>query len=336
MNPSPLVSIVIPTYNREQFLLRSIDSVLNQSYLNVEIIITDNCSTDNTQSIISELKISEKRLQYFRNNYNIGPVANWIKGITHAKGEFVYLLFSDDHLSIDSIEKHINILKSNNDIAFSYSNLYNPTIDRYDYSDTPLGIYNSSSFISGEILPEKSSLSPGSPIKFPVTPACALFRKEDIRKNLRLNFDNPLNVDFSNKNHNGMGNDKALFLLTANDYRFVYHLDETLVYSSPDQFNLSTLYGGQENFYYFLVIFDFIKNKNQNYSKEWSKRCADFYCYLIFNIKFKYLIKILSNEYSRKDFITLLTTLKYLFKKLIIIFRYKMGVIKRKVIHFFK
>ena len=333
MNSRPLISVLIPTYNREKKILRAINSVINQSYNNIEIIISDNCSEDNTEFEVKNIK--DERIFYSRTTSNIGPVNNWLNCLDKAKGEYVYLLFSDDYLDTYCLEKHLNILKCNIDVAFSYSNLYSSNINRIDYNSTPIGIYSSIFFISNQILPEKSSISPGLPIKYPITPACALFRKIDMQKNLKLHFDNPLNIDFSNKFHNGMGNDKALFIFTANDYKYVNHLDEILVYSLPDNNNLSSIYGGQENFYYFLAIFDFIKkNQNNLYDKEWSKRCADFYSYLILKYDFLSLIKSIKNNISKTDIYTFYKTLFYLSLKIYIKLRYKIGIFKKNILAF--
>ncbi|WP_106804525.1 glycosyltransferase family 2 protein [Pseudomonas sp. S5D5] len=92
----PLVSILIPTNNRPDLVVKAIVSALNQSYKNIEVIVTDNSETDETQSVIRALK--DDRLKYIKNEKNIGPVLNWRKALTESSGEFCILLPDDDYL----------------------------------------------------------------------------------------------------------------------------------------------------------------------------------------------------------------------------------------------
>ena len=87
-----LISVIIPTYNRAHLLGRSIQSVLAQTYGNLELLIIDDCSGDNTGEFVKGL--SDERIRYYRNEQNMGPAASKNKGISLAKGEF--LAFQDD------------------------------------------------------------------------------------------------------------------------------------------------------------------------------------------------------------------------------------------------
>lgn len=95
MNTLPLVSVVIPVYNRQLLVSEAIESALNQSYSNIEVIVVDNCSTDNTVTACQKYR-EYSNFYLIENDSNIGPVRNWLKGIQHARGEYCWLLFSDD------------------------------------------------------------------------------------------------------------------------------------------------------------------------------------------------------------------------------------------------
>lgn len=75
----PLVSIVIPVYNRESFILETVNSALSQDYSNFEVVVVDNSSTDSTYKILQN--IQDAKLKVYRNLKNIGPVKNWLKSI---------------------------------------------------------------------------------------------------------------------------------------------------------------------------------------------------------------------------------------------------------------
>jgi glycosyltransferase involved in cell wall biosynthesis len=103
---SPLVTIAIPTYNRaDSYLPQALKSALNQTYPNLEIIVSDNCSTDGTMAFVSG--ITDPRLRYFRHNVNIGAHNNFKFCIDQAKGSYVLLLHDDDLIDNDLIESCI-------------------------------------------------------------------------------------------------------------------------------------------------------------------------------------------------------------------------------------
>lgn len=99
---TPFFSIVIPTYNRADFIHDTIHSVLNQSFQDFEILVVDNCSTDNTKEIVE--KINDPRIQFYVNEQNFDRSYSRNRGINLAKGNFITLLDSDD-LMINSCLK---------------------------------------------------------------------------------------------------------------------------------------------------------------------------------------------------------------------------------------
>lgn len=97
-NNLPLVSVIITSYNRAGMIDKAIESALSQSYSNLEVIVSDNCSTDNSDEVIRKY-ISDKRLNYSRNVVNIGMIPNFRKATYElAKGEYITYISSDDYL----------------------------------------------------------------------------------------------------------------------------------------------------------------------------------------------------------------------------------------------
>ena len=92
----PLVSVALCTYNGEKYLSKQIDSILRQTYANIEIVIVDDCSTDKTLSIISSFQKKDRRLRYFVNEMNLGFNKNFEKASKLCSGEFIAICDQDD------------------------------------------------------------------------------------------------------------------------------------------------------------------------------------------------------------------------------------------------
>lgn len=104
------VSIVIPTYNRAHLLTRAINSILEQTYQNWELIIVDDCSQDNTQEIVESYDNS--RITYIRNQTNRGASASRNIGIKQSQGDWVAFLDSDDEWDQNKLQKQIEVIDS--------------------------------------------------------------------------------------------------------------------------------------------------------------------------------------------------------------------------------
>lgn len=104
---TPLVSIVIPVYNRERLIVECIASAQQQSYPNIEIIVSDSCSTDGTAAAVERLAAQDARIRLIPNASNLGPVRNWLTGLNEASGVYVKLLLSDDLLRQDAIDEQL-------------------------------------------------------------------------------------------------------------------------------------------------------------------------------------------------------------------------------------
>jgi glycosyltransferase involved in cell wall biosynthesis len=114
-----LVTVVIPTYNRAHTILRAINSVLAQSYINIEIIVVDDGSTDETEVLLSEL-IQHKKLTYLKTE-NSGVAAARNYGVSNSTGYYLTFLDSDDEWLPNKLELQINYLKENQNIKIVYT-----------------------------------------------------------------------------------------------------------------------------------------------------------------------------------------------------------------------
>ncbi len=143
-NEIPLVTIGIPTYNRANFLVQTIESVLNQTYNNIEIVISDNASTDQTQSLCEQYKSRDTRITYIRQEKNLGPTPNFLEALKNATGLFFMWLGDDDWIDLNYIEECMNVLLREEDvtIAAGYADYYKG--DRKLYTGTVMNLIDTS------------------------------------------------------------------------------------------------------------------------------------------------------------------------------------------------
>lgn len=115
-----LVSIITPSYNTAKYIEETIQSVINQTYTNWEMIIVDDCSTDNTDEVVSKYLV-DPRIRYLKNEKNSGAAVSRNYALREAKGKWIAFLDSDDLWSPDKLEKQIMFMKEH-DYHFSYTN----------------------------------------------------------------------------------------------------------------------------------------------------------------------------------------------------------------------
>lgn len=131
------VSIVIPIYNAQDYIVETLDSALNQHYRNIEIICVDDCSTDNSLNVV-ESYISgstQKNISLYKLPHNSGPSAARNFGITKANGAFILPLDADDLIDPSYIEKAVFILKSmpDADVVYSLAETFGAEIKPYNF-----------------------------------------------------------------------------------------------------------------------------------------------------------------------------------------------------------
>lgn len=120
MKQQPLISVITPAYNSERFIGETISSVLQQTYTNWEMIIVDDCSTDNTREIVGEYTNSDPRIKLFVLEENSGSAVARNKAMDEAAGQYIAFLDSDDCWLPKKLEKQLQFMQEK-DIAFSYT-----------------------------------------------------------------------------------------------------------------------------------------------------------------------------------------------------------------------
>ena len=117
----PRVSIGIPVYNGENYLTAAIDSFLNQTFQDFEIVISDNASTDRTAQICKAYAAKDPRVHYFRNEKNLGPGPNYNRVFLLSQGEYFQWAAHDDICALDFLEKCIGVLDNDPGVVLCYS-----------------------------------------------------------------------------------------------------------------------------------------------------------------------------------------------------------------------
>lgn len=118
---SPLVSVIIPSYNRENYIAETIESVLNQTYDNIELIVVDDGSTDKSRNIIDSYGDKISILEH-PGRINKGQSAALNLGISISQGEYIAFLDSDDLFAPDKIDKQVRFLEENSQYGLVYGN----------------------------------------------------------------------------------------------------------------------------------------------------------------------------------------------------------------------
>lgn len=173
----PQISIIIPTRNRENHILKALSSVQNQSYRNFECIIVDDGSTDNTQHKVLNFINKDQRFNYIKQEA-LGSAAARNKGIEFSKGKYLAFLDSDDEYLPDGLEKLYNAIVENSNIKLVYAN--------YMVYEENTGIYR-------EYLTFKSPIKPELyqcfivPRDNPILPSATIVEKEAFDKVGKLN-----------------------------------------------------------------------------------------------------------------------------------------------------
>jgi glycosyltransferase involved in cell wall biosynthesis len=137
---APLVTIGMPVFNGESYLERSIDAILAQTYQNFELVISDNASTDRTESICRAYAAKNPEIKYFRNEVNIGGFANHNKLIELGSGDYLMLTGHDDLRHPEQISRCLQVLEENPQYVMSYvaTTYIGENDEVLDIKETPL------------------------------------------------------------------------------------------------------------------------------------------------------------------------------------------------------
>ncbi|MCB6992805.1 glycosyltransferase [bacterium 210820-DFI.6.37] len=128
-----LVSVIMPSWNTGKFIAESIQSVIDQTYKTWELLIVDDCSTDNTDEIVASFH--DERIKYFKNKKNCGAALARNKAMREAQGEWIAFLDSDDLWMPEKLEKQIGFMNEKN-CVFSYHDFM-----KIDEESKPLHVY---------------------------------------------------------------------------------------------------------------------------------------------------------------------------------------------------
>lgn len=254
-----LISILIPVYNRENLIVETVRSAMNQTYKNIEIILVDNKSTDNTWHVLEKLASEDERIKIFQNETNIGPVRNWKRCIDEASGEYGKILWSDDLIAPEFLKETVPYLE-NNDVGFVFTGteifIDGTNKKSLYYFIGESGIYESEKYIKGVLFDGSC----------PVSPGCAIFRLRDLKQNLFIDIPNKVNSNFS---MHAIGNDLLIFLLTAHQYKNFAFLNKKLSFFRAHDGSISIQSNdGKLPLYYNLASAYFIENYRKDLIKK--------------------------------------------------------------------
>jgi len=129
-----LVSIIMPSWNTAKFITESIQCVIDQTYKNWELLIVDDCSTDNTDEVVKPF-LTDPRIKFFHNEKNSGAALTRNKAMREAQGEWIAFLDSDDLWMPQKLEKQISFMRKGG-YVLSYTEY-----EKIDEDDKPLNIY---------------------------------------------------------------------------------------------------------------------------------------------------------------------------------------------------
>lgn len=190
MTTNKLVSICIPSYNNEKYISKTITSVLNQTYQDFEIIISDDASTDNTIEIAKSF--NDSRIKIFKNTVNSGVTKNWNRSLDLAQGDYIKLVCGDDILYPACLEKQVKVLDNDNIFSIALVTSHSHVINSSDKV-----IFKRKSFFKpGENSSEKvikKCIRMGSNLIG--EPMVGLYRRTSLNQGLKYDGSNPYMID---------------------------------------------------------------------------------------------------------------------------------------------
>jgi glycosyltransferase involved in cell wall biosynthesis len=136
---SPAVSVIVPNYNHARYLQRRLDSILGQSFKNFELIVLDDCSTDNSRGIIQPY-LRDGRIRFHPNQANSGsPFIQWNRGVSMARGELIWIAESDDYADPEQLATLVPLLGEHPQVGLAYCQSWR--IDSNDNLEGTMGYW---------------------------------------------------------------------------------------------------------------------------------------------------------------------------------------------------
>lgn len=245
------LSILVPVYNRETIIENTINSVLKQPYPDYEIICVDNNSTDNTYGVLQRIAANEKRLRIYKNDANLGPVANWKICLDHAGGEYIHWLWSDDWVEENFYTDAFNLIdKDQTQIVSSWTYRYNGKCKNLSWRNSNKKIPGITA--SKKILMLKNEL--------PLSPAAYIISAKLVRKNFFENIPALLNF---NPVKSGVGVDSLIVAGSCLDQNQISILQKPSVnFRVHDNISSNLSKDGSLRIMYLISHMWFINDKN--------------------------------------------------------------------------
>lgn len=145
LNSNPLVSVIMPVYNAEQYIKQAVESILNQTYQKFEFIIVDDASTDSTSKILKDFQKKDRRITLISNKANLGVTKSLNKAVAKALGKYIVRMDADDWsyperfaLQVDLMEHHPDVVVSGSYIEVCDKDLKTKYIRKYHLDDTSI------------------------------------------------------------------------------------------------------------------------------------------------------------------------------------------------------
>lgn len=120
----PLISVVVPVYNQEKFIAETLESVINQTYTNLQILVSDDGSSDCSYDVIKEYALKDERIEILHNNNNVGICGNFNRLFDNVRGEYVAFFSGDDVMMPDKLRKQYELLKDNPAVVVVHHNAW--------------------------------------------------------------------------------------------------------------------------------------------------------------------------------------------------------------------
>lgn len=232
---SPLVSICIPSFNGEHLISRALESCINQTYKNIEVVVVDDASTDNTIEIVKDYAKRDSRIKFFQNKTNIGLADNFLKTYKAASGEFIQHLNQDDWLDNNYIEGKITIFNKYPDVAFVSSA---DTSYELNSAGNPIlirGIVHKPGFYSADYVFKNFYKKNGLINLF------CMARKSDMINNFMTII--PNKYGYGSFYKKGVVIDSLVFLNILSHYKNMYYTDRTFYNGLSHPLNASKFFG---------------------------------------------------------------------------------------------
>ncbi|MGD1712620.1 glycosyltransferase family 2 protein [Dapis sp. BLCC M172] len=176
INNFPKVTVCLPTYNSGEFLPQAINSILEQTFTDFELIIYDDCSTDNTPEIIRSYLQKDSRIKYLQNSQNLGLFPNWNRCLEFASGEYITVFAQDDMMLPKNLEQKVKILDKYQNVGLVTSSIM--VVDsENNYLNWDWANYAENSLVNGEEWVRKN-LGEANPICCPFV----LIRRQVLEK----------------------------------------------------------------------------------------------------------------------------------------------------------